>query len=797
MSRKESDFLKRLLATFQAEAAERIQSLESGLIALEDTEQESNRAEIVEQAFREVHSLKGAARSVNLMEIEAVCQAMEDVFAAMKRQTVAPTAPLLDVLHQATNTLKELLPPADAEVGSQDKSRQLPLIRRLKELAKQSKPLGSISAPARPLPARPIEPPTTELPPKSERVEREALSTGTAAETVPPHDETDAPQPDQRASHPAERSVVDDRSSSAPETVRIATSRLESLLLQTEELVSAKLAISQRASELRDVQTSLDAWDKQWAKVYPLIRTLSQTAENGQRPSELAALLEFVEWNHTWVQQMDRRLTAISNATNRDQRTIGSMIDHLLQDMKQVLMLPFSSILEAFPRTVRDLTRQRGKEVHFEVYGGEIEVDRRILQELKDPLMHLIRNCIDHGIEMPEVRQRLGKPRRGTITLTITQRDSSKFEVTVEDDGSGIDLEKVRNTATRLGIISPDHAERLSNQETKGLIFQSGLSTSPMITDISGRGLGLAIVQEKVEKLGGVIVVETSPKQGTSFRFTLPLTLATLRGLLVCSEGHTLVLPIIHVERVARVSRSEIQTVQNRETIQLAGQTYSLVRLGQVLELPLKNPEPPDRIFVVIVSAGDRQIACWVDEIIAEQEVLVKPLGPQLARVRNIAGATVLGNGQVIPILNVADLVKSAIRAIDTAPAVVEALPNQHKNILIVEDSITARMQLKNILELNGYAVTSAVDGLDALMMLRSQDFDLVVSDVDMPRLNGFDLTNRIRTDKQLADLPVILVTTLASREDQERGIEVGANAYITKSNFDQNTLLEAIRRLI
>ncbi len=597
-----------------------------------------------------------------------------------------------------------------------------------------------------------------------------------------------------------------------------------------EELVSAKLAVGQRATEAREARTVFDTWDKQWAKVYPSIRTISQLLvgldkqidaleekQNGipnQKPdvklhnqtgdwqklkAPLVGLLEFLEWNHTWVESLDTRLTTLSNATNRDQRTISGMVDHLLQDMKQVMLLPFSSILEIFPSVTREIARQQGKEVQIIMHGAEIEVDRRILQEIKDPLMHLVRNCIDHGIEAPEIRERRHKPRRGTINLIIAQRDSSKFEILVADDGGGIDVAKVRDMALRQGLISLESVERMSEQESATLIFQSGLSTDPLITDISGRGLGLAIVQERVEKLGGTITLESTQGRETSFRLLLPLTLATLRGLLVCSEGHTLILPLIHVERVARLSRSEIQTVQNRETIRLGGQAFSLVRLSQALELPVKSTthDAAERLLVVILSAAEKRIAFWVDEIIGEQEVLMKGLGAQLARVRNIAGATVLGTGQVIPIINVPDLIKSAIRTIDLSAKGVEALPTKDKHILIVEDSITARMQLKNILELSGYTVKTAVDGLEALMTLSMENFDLVVSDVDMPRLNGLDLTTRIRNDKKLAELPVILVTTLASREDQERGIEVGANAYITKSNFDQNKLLDAIRRFV
>lgn len=806
MSRKESDFLKRLLVTFQGEAEERVRSLASGLIELEKATEPAKQAEMIELVFREVHSLKGAARSVNLMEIEAICQAMEDVFAALKRQKIAISLPLLDLLHQATDVLKGLLAAGAVEQGSGERSQHMPLIRQLKEMSKANPVSTSNTAPAllsrlEPAPSSPVAAEDTERPNVAEIEVQPAQSAEDSASDW--HDEiATKPQPALRPL-PGEKPLP-------AETVRISTDRLESLLLQVEELVSAKLAVSQRAAELREPRLMLDEWDKRWNKFYPTIRTLSHlldSPDKGQdRPSEweklkdpIKSLLEFLEWNQNWAESLDVKVSAIANSAERDQRAIAGMVDHLLQDMKQVLMLPFSSILEVFPSTARDLARQQDKEVQLVLHGAEIEVDRRILQEIKDALMHLVRNSIDHGLEKPSVREANNKPRRGTVTITVAQKDSSKFEVVIADDGSGIDLDKVRTTATRLGMIAPESAQQMGKQEVESLIFQSGFSTSPLITDISGRGLGLAIVQEKIEKLGGTLTLETEAGKGTTFRLLLPLTLATLRGLLVRCEGHSLILPILYVERVARASSTEIQTVQNRETIRIGEQTLSLVRLGQALELPVKSAthDPTGRILVVILATAEKRIAFLVDEIIGEQEVLMKGLGAQLARVRNIAGATVLGTGQVIPIINVPDLIKSAIKTIDNAVTIAEQSPSQDKNILIVEDSITARMQLKNILELSGYTVKTAVDGLDALMTLRAGPFDLVVSDVDMPRLNGLDLTSRIRNDKTLSELPVVLVTTLASREDQERGVEAGANAYITKSNFDQNKLLDAIRRLI
>ena len=471
--------------------------------------------------------------------------------------------------------------------------------------------------------------------------------------------------------------------------------------------------------------------------------------------------------------------------------------------MKKVLMLPFSSLLEIFPKMVRDLSRDRSKEVELVLEGSEIEIDRRILEEMKDPLIHLLRNCIDHGIEAPEERERNKKPRRGTVTVAISQIDSRKIEIFVSDDGAGINPAGVKEVAVKRGIISENEAAKLDEQEALSLIFQSEVSTSSIVTNISGRGLGLAIVRERVEKLGGLILpVETAHHIGTSFRMLLPVTLATFRGILVRVADQTFVIPTSNVERVKRINRDEIKTVENRETITLNGRAVSLVRLDDVLELPRKEEkgEGSEFIPVLVFGVAEKYIAFSVDEVLDEQEVLVKSLGKQLSRVRNIAGATILGSGKVVPILNVSDLMKSAVKAA-IAPAktaiTAEKVETKRKSILVAEDSITSRTLLKNILESAGYHVKTTVDGADAFTTLRMEDFDLVVSDVDMPRINGFDLTSNIRSNGKLAELPVVLVTSLESREDRERGIDMGADAYIVKSSFDQSNLLEVIRRLI
>jgi two-component system chemotaxis sensor kinase CheA len=375
------------------------------------------------------------------------------------------------------------------------------------------------------------------------------------------------------------------------------------------------------------------------------------------------------------------------------------------------------------------------------------------------------------------------------------------MELCVSDDGAGIDIAGLPEMAVKRGMVTCDEVERMGKDELLGIIFISGFSSRPMIDDISGRGLGLAIVREKVAKLGGTVTVTTDPRHGTIFRLLLPLTLATYRGIIVRVGEHPFIFPAPHVERVARVARSTIKSVENRATIELGGTVFSFVRLADLLELPRqewKGKEPEFVQLLVLGNAGKR-LAFGVDEVLGEEEILVKSLGPQLARIRNIAGATVLGTGKVVPILHPDDLLKSATRG---ATAMIGAILEKEdaetarKSVLIVEDSITARTLLKNILETAGYKTLSAVDGLDALALLRLEEIDLVVSDVDMPRMNGFDLTSRIRASREFTDLPVVLVTSLDSREDRERGIEAGANAYIVKSSFDQSNLLDVIKRL-
>lgn len=773
MDKKNNDFRKRLLATFRIEAEEHARGISSGLIELEKAPVDK-QMEIIEIVFREAHSLKGAARAVNITEIETICQCLESVFSALKRKESTLSPELFDVLHQTVDILNNFYLPAGAEQAAAEKSLVRDIVQRVE---------GALKVFSRPA-AR-------------EEVRR--------IKEVPP------PVFPPEAGDPATEEMP-----TPAGTVRISTAKLDSVFLQAEELLSVKLAAGRQAAGLREINSTFALWKREWEKIHHDVRGIQRSLERGGKQGEencppeeqrkknrqMTRILEFMEWNSDFVKLLEGNLAALSRTIGRDCRSLGRTVENLLEDMKKILVLPCSSLLGVFPSLVRHLSRDQGKDTRLVIRGGDIEIDKRILEEMKDPLLHLVRNCIDHGIEKPEERVQEKKPPRGTITISFARKNSSKVEILISDDGRGIDVAKVKSAAVKTGVASKEEADRLSEREALALIFQSGVSTAPIVTDISGRGLGLSIVREKAEKLGGAVSLETGTGAGTTFRILLPMSLATFRGVLVRVEDRLFILPTASVERVMRVSKEGIKTVENRETIQFNGQAVSLVRLGEVLEFARQGVagNSENSVPVVVLGSTEYRIAFLVDEVLGEQEVLVKSPGRPLSRLRNIAGATILETGRVAPILNIPDLMKSAVKSAPVsgkAGAAGEEDKVVMKSILIAEDSITARALLKNILEVSGYSVKTAVDGVDALTALRSGDFDLLVSDVDMPGMDGFELTAKIRADKKFSGLPVVLVTALESREDRERGIDAGANAYIVKSSFDQSNLLEVIRRLI
>ncbi|MBI4379663.1 MAG: response regulator [candidate division NC10 bacterium] len=761
---REDDFKARLLATFRVEAEEHLQALTTNLLALDRGLPPAETREVVEATFREVHTLKGAARSVSLMDVEAVCQACESVLSRVTRGDTALTPSVVNRLHDMVDGVARLLAGGEARVAVRE------LIGNLEQAAEEQGPETS--------------------------GQRSAVS----------EDRGPAPSPQ----HPSSVPHAD--------TIRLATAKLDALLLQAEDLLVPKLAAEERVREARAL---VEALTRLKAVTPTLPSPLEgegkgggggrRTPDGGRRENGRESALRAVDGQ---AQDLLRHLTL-------DQRTIGRAVDDLQDELRRLRLTPASAVLDLFPRMVRDFAREHGKEMEWMVHGADLEVDRRVLEVMKEPLIHLVRNAIDHGIELPEARAQAGKAARGQVAVTIASLEGGRIEIRVEDDGGGIGLARVRAAAVRVRLLTAEEAEALTDDQALDLIYRSGLSTSPIITDLSGHGLGLAIVKERVERLGGEIRVETRAGAGTTVRMILPATIATFRGLVVRAGGQPFLLPIEAVERAIRITPEDIEHVEGREVIRWNGHALSIARLNGLLGLPeversavsgqrsavtedhppVPGPQLPTSALrqpCVVVRAGEERVGLLVEEILGDREVLVKELRPPVVRVRNVAGTGLLGTGQVVLILRPTDLLRSLRER--PRPPVLSAVPEEkrrQKVILVVDDSITTRTMEKNLLEATGYQVRVAVDGIEAWTFLKSEEFDLVVTDVDMPRMDGFELTARIRADRKLAELPVVLVTALESRENKERGIEVGANAYILKSSFDQSNLLEFIRRLI
>lgn len=842
----EEELMERLRQAFLGEARERLDSLTMRLEALERGEDPIRRKESLEVAYREAHSLKGAARAVGFSDVEAVCQTAESVLSALKREHIPVSREVLGALYRVLSFVEK------AVQGESDRESVASLCRHLESLlpspAREKTPAQedkTFSAHASPRRTEPIAPdrfdeesvgsgsePVTETPDGQIKVwprggdgsgvsaEREDIAAPVCAPTAvaladhapfpespPERSGAPAPKGDQA---PSDCSPI--RASRGANGVRVDVQRLDLFLKRAEELISAKLAMAQHVQSLKELRRRFEQLKKQCTlgsrefKDFKDLGNHSAGAEGLVPAQKVTELQRFIQESQAAFHAVGEHVVGAVASAEDNARYLATLVDELMEGAKEVLLQPFALVLRGFSRMVRDVAEQLGKEVRLVIEGDDVEADRRILEELKDPLVHLLRNAVDHGLEKPAVRLAKGKPPEGTVKIRVVQHDARTVSVVVEDDGQGIDPERLREEAVRRGLLSREEADQMADETAVQLIFRSDLSTSPMITELSGRGLGMAIVKEKVEGLGGRLLVQTEKGWGTRMVMELPVSLATFRGILIGEAGRLFVMPTHTVEAVVRLRDDDCRYVEGRETITSMGRVIPVERLGHVLDLPDANgqgrKDSDRRRSALILRAGDGQAAVEVDAVLGEQEVLIKGLGPQLQRVRHIWGATILGSGLVVPVLNAADIVRSVRHgdrpsfAAGRAPkAAARKSPGRKRSVLVAEDSVTSRTLLKSILEGAGYVVQTAVDGQEALAKLREEPFDAVVSDVEMPRMNGFDLTRSIRREEKLKHVPVVLVTSLDSREHREQGLEAGADAYIVKSAFDQTTLLDVLER--
>jgi len=740
MDMQNEAFLKRLQETFAQEAKEHIDTLSNGLLNLKKSADSASSKALMEALFREAHSFKGASRAVNIVEIEEVCKAMEEVFSRYKLSGAKMPNPLIEAMLEG-NDLLGILASADAPTRRDLKPQVQDVIQHLHDqLLESNHPPSSI-----PVHEEPKKVDTTPDVPADISLS-DASDNGKKEDSPPPKEET-----------------------KTLETIRISVKKLNAIMEQTEEMLFAKIASKRHAQELSMIMDEIGELIK--------AENISPAVMNGL----------------TTIKAITRR--AIKQAKG-DAREINLSVDRLLAEMKEALMLPFSTLFYTLPKVVHDMAKSVGKDAVLNVIGGDIEIDRRILEEMHDPLIHLLRNAVDHGIENAQERSKKGKAPVGTVTLTLRQKSATKVELSVCDDGEGISIEKIRISAIKNGLFNQAGVEALDTEGVLNLVFRSGVSTAQVVTDLSGRGLGLAIVQEKAEQLGGRVHVHNTKEGGAEFTVLLPLSMATFRGVVTSLGNQKFIFPSEHIARVMSVGYDRIKNIEGKEMVVVDSHIVPFYHLKSILELSSSQTESI-AVSVVVIASANEMLAIGVERIDYEEEVMVKSLGKQLSRVKNIAGVALLASDVPALILNVSDLFKSVGTVFLKRAAPEKEVLKRKRRILVVDDSPTTRALLQNIMEMVGYDVVAAVDGLEAFEILKKEMFDVVVSDVAMPRMDGFELTASIRADAQLRELPIILVTSLESAEDKEKGMRAGADAYIVKSTFDQNNLIENIQLLI
>lgn len=450
---------------------------------------------------------------------------------------------------------------------------------------------------------------------------------------------------------------------------------------------------------------------------------------------------------------------------------------------------------------VHDIADEQRKDIELRFEGETTVADKRIIEDMKAPLMHMLRNAVDHGIETPNDRLLAGKLPTGSILIKVNQ-DADHVRLEVRDDGRGLDLEAIRQQAVKRHMYTETQAATLDTEQLKNILMTPGFSTNKLITDISGRGVGLDVVRNAVERMHGTLQMESEPGKGTAFILSLPVSLTSTRVMLIREWGEQYALPCEAIYFARTLKPNELVIREDRQCFYHDDQVITVSRLGELLERAPHSETNSPNVVCIVLKVGDACFGLLVDELKQEEEIVLKPPSAPIKRVRNVSGVTVLDSGLVCVVLNASDLEKTIHKKHQKSPFnvfhTIEAAPLAvRKSLLLVEDSIVTRIQEKRILEGAGYEVTAAVDGLDAWNQLTTREFDAVISDIMMPNMDGLELTKKIRENRKFSELPVILVTSLASEDDRKKGLEAGADAYISKTAFDQTILLDSIARLI
>ncbi|MBD1911105.1 MULTISPECIES: hybrid sensor histidine kinase/response regulator [unclassified Leptolyngbya] len=763
-----------MMDLFRMEVEEQANILNDGLLTLET---QPTATQPLEALMRAAHSIKGAARIVGLDAAVSLAHTLEDCFVAAQNRTLTLSGDLIDQLLRGVDLLQGLSQVSDRHLSTWLTQQNINIlsvqsgIEALHQSSVHSENPASFDE--------------SEHSFNHPAVKGSSNGISDAAHQIP----VGISSQSSGANSSVSEQLAYDASKGAQRVVRVGADNLNRIMgLAGEALIEANAlpafadALMQVRSHQIELATSLEVLEQQ---ALPHFRQADQ------------ALFEMVRRQE---QQCRALLSDRLSDLEEFIRRTTHLSDRLYREVITSHMRPFEEGVQNFSRMVRDLARSLDKQARLEIVGKSTSVDRDILSKLEAPITHILRNAIGHGIELPEARIAAGKPPEGRIRLEAVHR-GGMLAITATDDGAGIDIQRLREQAIARQLTTPEIAEKLSDAELMEFLFLPGFSLSQQVTELSGRGVGLDIVKSMAQEVGGTVRMTSQPGKGTSFHFQLPLTLSVVRTLLIEVGGEIYAFPLSRIDHIVTVKQEDIFTVENRQYFTLEHQNVGLLPLYHVLDLPPPTAVP-DPLWVVIISDQSATYGLAVDRCLGERELVVRPLDPRLGNVQDVAAAALMGDGSLILILDVSDLLRSLnTLLVDGRLAKTgetrSRKGNDAKRVLVVDDSITVREMERKLLQNHGYVVDVAVDGMEGWNAVRSYPYDLVISDIDMPRMNGIDLIKEIKKHSRLQSIPVIVVSYRDREDDRIQGLEAGADYYLTKNSFHDDTLIRAVADLV
>jgi two-component system sensor histidine kinase and response regulator WspE len=747
-----------MLDLFRLDADTQLQALDEGLLALERNDA---TAQHLESCMRAAHSLKGAARVIGLHVGVEVAHAMEDCFVGAQRGALTLHRPEIDVLLQGVDLLKRIAATPEKEIPDWIGTKRLEIDVFLGALRAA---MGGTDEPRAPpaAAARPARP-TAAAPP--------APAQPSAVEAT----QTQQSSPD---------GDVADR------VLRVTAEHLNRLLaLAGESLVESR--------RLKPFYQSLLRLKRLQSATAVSIDALRDALDEQSPEHCESILLQTRQRLDECHQLLAQHLAELDLFDSRSTQLAHGLYDSALA----CRMRPFADGVRAWPRMVRELGRTLGKDVRLEISGEATQVDRDILEKLDAPLGHLLRNAVDHGIEPREQRAAAGKPSEGVVRLEA-RHYAGQLQVIVSDDGGGVDLDKLRAKVVARKLTNAETARQLSEAELLEFLFLPGLTLKEEVTEISGRGVGLDVVQSMIKQVRGVIRVTSELGLGTRFQLQLPLTLSVVRTLLVDIGGEPYAFPLASIVRTLKLPRNAIEVLEGRQHARLSGQSVGLVSANQVFGDTAPSSAANELCVVVLGDPAD-PYGLVVDRFLGERDLVVQPLDKRLGKIKDVAAGALMEDGSPVLIVDVDDMLRSVEKFVATGHLskiehdAGDTSRRARRRVLVVDDSLTVRELERKLLDQAGYEVEVAVDGMDGWNAVRAGQFDLVVTDVDMPRMDGIELVRLIKQDPKLGKLPVMIVSYKDRDEDRRRGLEAGADYYLTKGSFHDDTLQQAVADLV